>query len=118
MGRMIRVRVIEPDNIFAALASLALDANEILGINVVSVVWRVVACIPRADAAAPLRDRLPCELRRDRWRATDRKCSAPSPIPCASCLRCHEMESRVQPKCSARLGSVLLSDASCRRKFL
>jgi len=52
---MVRVGVIEADYILAALATLALDANEFPGIDVIAVVWRIIA---RVAAACDARDGL------------------------------------------------------------
>src|SRR5579864_2729580 len=45
---MIGMRVIEADNILAAVTPLALNAHEFLGIDVVPVVGRVRACVAAA----------------------------------------------------------------------
>jgi len=45
---MVRVRVVEADDVFSALASLALDADEFFRIDVVAVVRRVVASVAGA----------------------------------------------------------------------
>src|SRR5271167_3431512 len=38
--RMVGMRVVKPDNVFAALAAFALDANQFPGINVIAVLRR------------------------------------------------------------------------------
>jgi hypothetical protein len=41
MGRMVRMGMIEADDILAALAALALNANQFPGIDVVAVLRRI-----------------------------------------------------------------------------
>src|SRR5207237_3080709 len=45
--RVVRVGMIEANNVLAALSSLALNANQIFGIDVVAVVQRVKPCVTR-----------------------------------------------------------------------
>src|SRR5882724_6551987 len=42
---MVRVRMIKANDIFSVLASFTLDADEFLGIDLVAVVWRVIASV-------------------------------------------------------------------------
>ena len=44
---MVRVGVIEADNVFAALAAFALNPNKFLGIDVVAVVGESVRVLPQ-----------------------------------------------------------------------
>jgi hypothetical protein len=53
---MVRMRMIKADDILAALAPFALNADQFLGIDAVAVVGRVRACIA---AAGDARDGLP-----------------------------------------------------------
>src|ERR1700684_1235357 len=46
--RMIRMRMVEPNNVLAALPSLALNANQFFGVDVVPVLWRVFPSISAA----------------------------------------------------------------------
>ena len=46
LGRMVGVRVIEADDVFAALAAFALNADQFLGIDVVAVVGESVRVLP------------------------------------------------------------------------
>ena len=48
LGGMIGVGVIEADDVFAALASFPLDANQFLGIDVVAIVGGVGAGVAAA----------------------------------------------------------------------
>src|SRR5580700_3535254 len=48
LGRMIGMRVIKTDNVFAALSALPLNANEFSWIDVVTVLWRVAARVSAA----------------------------------------------------------------------
>src|SRR5882672_2019337 len=53
---MIRMRMVEADDVLSALAPFALDADEFLGIDVIAIMRRVVACVPSTrDASHSLR---------------------------------------------------------------
>src|SRR5207244_12366843 len=43
--RVVRVRMIEANNVLAALSPLALNANQIFGVDIVAVVQRVKPCV-------------------------------------------------------------------------
>ena len=49
-GGMVRMRMIEADDIFSALAAFALDGDQFLRIDVVAVVRRVLAVLPQRAA--------------------------------------------------------------------
>ena len=45
---MIGMGMVEADNVFAALAAFALNANQFFGIDVVAIMWRIVASVAAA----------------------------------------------------------------------
>src|SRR5208282_1355737 len=51
LRRMVGMRVIEADDLLAALAPVALNANQFPGIDAITVVWRVVTRIAAANTA-------------------------------------------------------------------